>query len=285
MGIQNVAIVYRPRKSEAKKLAETVAQFLKQKGCTCYSHPEQTLIKGTKKAKKSDIKKLDLVIVLGGDGTYLNAVRMLEGASTPVLGVNLGSLGFLTQTRKEKIKSTLSLVLKDKLEISERTMLDVSVVRNGKTRAKYLALNDIVFERGPISRLIYMSIHTGGTLVSELKADGLIVSTPTGSTAYNLAAGGPILHPNVPAIVLTPICPHSLTNRPITLSDMRAIEIRLTNEGQTAVFMVDGQRVEDLTNKDKIVVTKSKYKHHMLVTDEHNHFDVLRSKLRFGKRD
>jgi len=282
---KNVAIVYRPRKKEAKDLATKIAKFLKTEGHTAFSHPDQARITGAKAATPADLKNLDFVLVLGGDGTYLNAVRMVSKSPIPILGVNLGSLGFLTPTPKSKALAVVKSALQGKLEVSKRTLLEVEVQRKGKRRACFQALNDIVFERGPVSRLIYMSIHVDGALVSELKADGLIVSTPTGSTAYNLAAGGPILYPGIGATVITPICPHSLTNRPLTISNQQVIELKLTASDQKAVFMVDGQRETDITTDDTIVIRKHTEEHQMLVAPDFNHFDILRSKLRFGQRD
>ncbi|MCB0393253.1 MAG: NAD(+)/NADH kinase [Bdellovibrionales bacterium] len=280
-----VAIVYRPSKPEAFRIATRTAKYLKAKGYEVFTHSKQKMIPGTKALKKTDIPLLCLALVIGGDGTYLNAIRMLEGEPIPVLGVNLGNLGFLTQTIKSKLISSLNLALSGKLAVSERLMLDVTIRRKNKTIERYLALNDVVFERGPVSRLIYMNVRADDSLVTDLKADGLIVSTPTGSTAYNLAAGGPIVQPGIPAIVLTPICPHSLTNRPITLADSQEIQLTLSEKSQGAVFMVDGQREADLSSDDVVIIRKATHKHKMLIIPDHTHFDVLRSKLNFGQRD
>lgn len=282
----HTAIVYRPNKPEALNKSLEIAKWLTEEGITCHHHPEQNPIEHTTRLTNETLQKLELVIVLGGDGTYLNAVRMLGfNTKVPVLGINMGSLGFLTQARFENLKSVITQALENKLYLSKRSMLEISLINNKSNRTNILALNDIVFERGSFSRLISMAIKIDNTLLSELKADGLIVATPTGSTAYNLSAGGPILTPEIPATVITPICPHSLTNRPLTIPDTSQIEIQLTQEKQKAIFMIDGYRQVDLTHKDKILIKHSKKFHHMLLPIGTNQLEILRSKLRFGQPD
>jgi len=171
------------------------------------------------------------------------------------------------------------------LKAQSRTMIKVTIKKKGKQPATYFALNDIVIERGPISRLINLAIYSDDHLVTELKADGLIVSTPTGSTAYNLASGGPIVHPDVKAIVITPICPHSLTNRPITLPDDKPVTIKVNQSTQKAVFMVDGLKMADVRDADEVVISRGEFPHLRLVSPNSSYFDVLRTKLNFGQRD
>ncbi len=284
----HIAIVYRPNKPEVLDKSFEIVKWLSNKGCTCYHHPEQTPLKDTAKLTDKILLKLKLVVVLGGDGTYLNAVRMLGfHTQIPVLGINMGSLGFLTQARSDNLIKVITEALEGKLVVSKRSMLEISLI-NSKDKfsnGKILALNDIVFERGSFSRLISMAIKIDDTLLCDLKADGLIVATPTGSTAYNLSAGGPILTPEIPATVITPICPHSLTNRPLTIPDTSQIQIQLTQEKQKAIFMIDGYRQIDLTYKDKILIKHSNKFHHMLLPHNTNQLEILRSKLRFGQRD
>lgn len=284
--IATVAVVYRPHKPEALKLAQDLTSWLKLAGVRVFSRPGQNGLKGTQKLNSERaIENLDLVVVVGGDGTYLKAVQLLNGRPVPVLGVNLGYLGFLTETRIDELYKALESALKGKLKVQMRSMLEVTVQSKSRKSQTYLALNDIVIERGPVSQLINMAVMSDGHLISDLKADGIILSTPTGSTAYNLAAGGPILHPEVKAVVVTPICPHSLTNRPITLPDHHVISIRINEAYQKAVFMVDGQRREDINVKDEITIRLSEKKHVMLSLPSHNYLDLLRAKLKFGQRD
>lgn len=289
--IRHVLVAYRPHKPEAFKLAEDVSGWLKQAGLNVWSRPGQKALKGTKNiSSPKQLDQLDLVVVVGGDGTYLKAVQLLEGRLIPFLGVNLGALGFLTDTRIKELYHALDMALRGKLKQYQRTMLDVEVKgRTSKSKksstASYLALNDIVIERGPVGQLINLGVFSNRHLVTDLKADGLIISTPTGSTAYNLAAGGPILHPDLAALVLTPICPHSLTNRPIVLPAHMPLDIRITEAHQKAAFVIDGQRRVDVVVEDEICIQISQKKHLALQLPEHNYFDLLREKLKFGQRD
>ena len=216
--IKRVLIVHRDKELTQTK-AFQLKGWLEEKGLQVSTllQKKDLLISST--SEKKENFNFDLVIVLGGDGTYLSAVRMLEGKSTPILGINMGSLGFLANIRIEDSFEILEMLFDKKLEKRPRSMLQVRVKREGKVRFEALALNDIVIERGSLSHLIHLSIKVEEKVVGHFKSDGVILSSPTGSTAYNLSAGGPILHPTVKAFVCTPICPHSLTNRPIIFPD------------------------------------------------------------------
>ncbi len=281
--LKSIGIVYRPRKKEALQLAQRVIQWAQNHKISCYSHPKQKTLPKTKMLRKTQIDQIDLFIVLGGDGTYLKAVRLIDGRSIPIFGINLGSLGFLTEPITQ-VEQILDHILKGKMRIEMRSMLKVGIHKKGKPLTTYLALNDLVLERGPVTHLISLSIYSNQKLISSVKADGLIVSTPTGSTAYNLAAGGPIIHPSVSAIVVTPICPHSLTNRSITLSDKKEIIIKVNQSTQKAVFMLDGQFGGNINNKDEIIIQRSPKDHIFYATPEHCYFETLREKMKFGKR-
>lgn len=281
---KKVAIVFRPDKADALKYALETCEWLKKKKLQVYSHPKQT-IKGAKKLKSIDLKSMDLYIVLGGDGTYLEAVRIIDKHKTPILGVNLGSLGFLTETRVENLFESIESVLKNKMEARPRSLLQVKVKRGTKTILAENALNDIVIERGDMSQLINLNIEHNNQLVSPLKADGVIISTPTGSTAYNLAAGGPVLFPYLDAFVVTPINPHSLTTRPIIFPSTANLSFKLNNTKHRALLTIDGKMMLKLTSKDRVEVDTSKFTHHVLRKPNHNYFDLLREKLKFGQRD
>lgn len=183
-----------------------------------------------------------------------------------------------------KMYQVVQKALNGKIDLKPRSMLDIAVKKNKRT-IHITALNDIVIERGPFSRLISMAVYSNDSLVTELKADGLIISTPTGSTAYNLAAGGPIVHPNVKAIVITPICPHSLNDRPITVPDDHTLSLKITSVESKALFSVDGQKIEGIDMNDRIVINKAKNTHLKLNIANNNYFDVLRKKLNYGQRD
>jgi NAD+ kinase len=283
--IKKVCLVYRPHSVRAAATAKKVALWLSKRDLTLFTHPEIKVVAKTKRIKPTEIKSLDLVIVLGGDGTFLRAVRMLNSQTTPILGVNLGNLGFLTEIRVEELFKVLEMTLENKMERVERSTLHATIVRKSGKKDSFHALNDIVIERGENSRLINMAVFAGSFLVSNIKADGLIIATPTGSTAYCLAAGGPIVQPGVKAVTMTPICPHTLTNRPVIFSEDERIKLKLNQNPGRAVLMIDGRRQEDLTCADTVLITKGKKPVVMLSLPTRNYFDILRAKLRFGERE
>ncbi len=276
--IRKAAIVFRRATPAAHKAAETIVEWLAEHKIQALSHPEQKL-RNAKKLKSP--KGLDLVIVLGGDGTYLEAVRMLDGERVPVLGFNMGGLGFLTVTRASEIIPMLEQAVKGKLEVRSRSMIRIEVRSRDKSKGSYLALNDLVIERGARSRLINITITIDKLPIHAVKADGLIVATPTGSTAYNLAAGGPILHPEVEALVVTPICPHSLTSRPFIFPDKDRIQFTIT---EPAVMTVDGVKATTLGKDDEIWVARDTSDHLFLRRPGYNYFNLLKEKLKFGER-
>lgn len=275
-----VGIVYRMATASAVSLAKSLAKRLKEQGLQVYTVPQQKVIPGTKLANKTTLSKISFLIVLGGDGTYLRAIRILDGKQIPILGINLGSLGFLTPTRAEDVYAAVENTLQNKMKISKRALLEV---RYKKTK-KILALNDIVLERGDISQLINIGIYHNRLLMSEVKADGLIVASPTGSTAYNLAAGGPIVHPDTEAIVITPIAPHSLTSRPVIVPDSGTLTFKMAGNMQSAHLVVDGQKVASLSGKDVIEIRKNAIEHLMIIDPKYSYFHLLREKLKFGNK-
>lgn len=289
---KKVALVYRPDTVASLTLSKTLTTWLKERDYQVYTAPEQKLIQGTQSLKnKKDLSKMSLIIVLGGDGTYLRAVRLLEGKTVPILGINLGSLGFLTPFRADELFTAVEQTLENKMELRPRSMIRVQLLRKGKLQKDLLALNDIVIERGSLSQLINIEVACEKQLISEVKADGLIISSPTGSTAYNLSAGGPILHPETKAFVVTSIAPHSLTSRPLIFPDHCQLRFRLVGKmhslGKTkgqAHFVVDGVKVDDLTFTDEVVISRSQVDHLMVKEPGHNYYHLLREKLKFGDR-
>ena len=278
---KNVAIIIRRETPKAAESGKELCKVLGEQGISAFCMKGSPL-KGAAKEMNGDgdLDLLDLVIVLGGDGTYLQAVRLLNGRKTPIVGVNLGSLGFLTDNRLEELHSTVKSTLNNEMESRPRSILKIK-----KGSEELLALNDMVIERGDRTHLINIAITCDGHLVNEAKADGIIVSSPTGSTAYNLAAGGPILHPEVNAIVVTPICAHSLTTRPLIFPDDREISFQIIGAGRSALLTIDGQKVTDITDKDKLTVSRNDKDHFVIRHPTHNFFNLLREKLKFGERD
>ena len=227
---------------------------------------------------------LELLVVLGGDGTLLSATRALAGQRVPILAVNLGGLGFLTSVTREELYPVLEQVLDGRHNTSERMMLDAHTFRNGKVVERQTALNDAVINKAALARMLDFDLYVDSAPVGRYRADGLIVATPTGSTAYSLAAGGPIVHPQLDAFVITPICPHMLTNRPLVIPDTARVEIDIVAGEEPVYLTLDGQIGFQLQPSDRVVVTKSKNRVAFIRSPQKTYFEVLRSKLRWGER-
>ncbi|HEV7553543.1 MAG TPA: NAD(+)/NADH kinase [Candidatus Angelobacter sp.] len=227
----------------------------------------------------------DFVIVLGGDGTLLSTARCVARADIPILGVNLGSLGFLTEVKQEEIAQALEEVdAARSCELSLRPMLRCQVLRDGKCVATHDALNEVVMNQSAVARITDFEVRVNGNFVANYKADGLIISTPTGSTAYSLAAGGPILSPEVSAFVITPVASHALTNRPLVVKDTAIIEARILVTREQAFLTVDGQVGTALVENDLVLCKKSEYNVKLFKFAGRSFFDVLRTKLKWGER-
>ncbi|MBX2987493.1 MAG: NAD(+)/NADH kinase [Bdellovibrionaceae bacterium] len=282
---QTVALVYRLQTPEAVKSARELAAWLASRGHKAFTAPEQKELPEAPLIKSKDFDKTDLVVVLGGDGTYLRAVRLLNDRPIPILGFNMGSLGFLTVHPVNRLIELTEKTLAGKMVSQPRTMIQAIVRRNGRKHADFRALNDVVLERGSYSHLINAAIYLGNQRISEVKADGFIVSSPTGSTAYNLAAGGPILDPCTRAFSLTPVAPHALTTRPLVLPDDVEIIFRLVpGRDQKAHFIIDGQKQLEVMNGDEVILRKSASDHLVVREPDFNFFTLLRDKLKFGDR-
>jgi NAD+ kinase len=227
----------------------------------------------------------DMIVVFGGDGTFLSIARQMIWKSIPILGINLGTLGFLTEVKKEETFEALEHVLSGEYKVQERSMLEACVKRNGKELFCLPVLNDVVITKSAIARVIDFQLSLNGVSVARLKADGLIASTPTGSTAYSLAAGGPIVHPEVGGTVITAICPHSLNVRPLVIPDKAQIDVSIFQKDGDIMLTLDGQFGYELHQGDVISVTK--YKRHSLKvvqSPKRDYFELLRSKLNLGIR-
>src|SRR6202034_2935708 len=228
--------------------------------------------------------KVDLLIVLGGDGTLLAAARALHGHSIPILAVNLGGLGFLTSVTLDELYPVLESVINGKHRTTQRMMLDAEIAHANKTSEVQCALNDAVANKAALARMLDFDVAVDGSHVGRYRADGLIVATPTGSTAYSLAAGGPIIHPTLDAFVITPICPHMLTNRPLVIPDTSRVELDFAEGDEPAFLTLDGQIGFQLEPKDRVVITKSKAKVQFVSPPRLTYYEILRSKLRWGER-
>jgi NAD+ kinase len=228
--------------------------------------------------------KIDLLIVLGGDGTLLSAARALGSHKVPILAVNLGGLGFLTSVTLDELYPMLEQILAGQHRTGERMMLEAEIMRGGKSAEWHTALNDAVANKGALARMLDFDVQVDGDHVGRYRADGLIVATPTGSTAYSLAAGGPIIHPGLDAFVITPICPHMLTNRPLVIPDTSRVEIDFSAAEGPVYVTIDGQIGIQLLPMDVLVIKKSASKVVFVRPPRKTYFEVLRSKLRWSER-
>ena len=281
-----VGIVSKPSKPEVAQIMPGLIDWLKSHGRDLLVDPETAPhADGFRVVSRDEMGEHDLefVIVLGGDGTFLSAARAVAKAGIPIVGVNLGALGFLTEIPLEEIYPTLQSIDAGEFGLDVRSMVHCDVCRDEKPVASFDALNDIVVGKASIARLNHCDVFIDKAFVSRYQADSLIVSTPTGSTAYSLAAGGPILMPNVEAFVVTPVSAHSLTHRPLVVRDTSEIEIVVMTGKEAAYLSVDGQSGMPILDGDRVFCRKSQYEVKLLHT-KGTFFDVLHSKLKWGQR-
>jgi NAD+ kinase len=286
MQVRSVGICVKPGQEGLGDLLRELEKWLEERGVQVLADPEAqpwTSAEGLARAELA--AAADLLLVLGGDGTLLAVARAVGARGVPILGVNLGTLGFLTDTAREDLFPTLEAVLGGRYVVEERMRFEVAVERAGERVAEYLALNDAVVSNIALSRMVHLETRADGAPVTTYHADGLIVATPTGATAYSLSAGGPILLPTLKAIVLTPISPHTLTQRPLVLPDTCVVEVRVQDtRGGRVHLTVDGQVGMDVDLGDLVTVRRAAEPTRLLVSPERNRFAVLRAKLRWGER-
>jgi NAD+ kinase len=284
-----IGVLARPDLVEAGPTVRGLVSWLEERGVRSCLDAATAALGGVETAAGCRVAtgrqvaaEADALVVLGGDGTLLAASRLLE-RTVPVLGVNFGSLGFLTEIALPDLYPTLEAVLSDRHQSEERRLLHAVVRRAGKPDVEGDVLNDVVITKAGASRIIELDLSVDGVFVSAFRADGLIVSSPTGSTAYNLAAGGPLLHPTLPAIVLTPICPHMLTNRPLVVGDDARIDVRLRAAREVEVMAaLDGQQIFALADQDGVTVTRSARRLQLVKAAGRDYYEVLRTKLKWG---
>ena len=285
--MKRVGLVAKPDAAEAQRVVRQVVEWLGARGLTVVIEKETAaLVPSTSvtSATKSELPgQVDALIVLGGDGTLLSMARAVGDLGVPILGVNLGGLGFLTATTLEEMLPALEALLAGGMAVEERMMLAVRVVRGGQPTGDYIALNDVVITKSAMSRIIDLAVSVDGRHATAYRADGLIISTPTGSTAYNLSAGGPILFPTMDAVVLTPIAPHTLSNRPIVLPGAQRIDVTLRVD-QEVMLTMDGQVGVPLRERDVVEVQKARARIRLMRFEQKDFFSVLRTKLKWGER-
>jgi NAD+ kinase len=286
MKLSAVGIISKPKKEDICAVAPPLLDWLAERKIKTICDEETVACLGSGKGVPRDeiAGQADLLVVLGGDGTLLAAARLVQERSVPILAVNLGSLGFLTEIKLDETYDVLEAVLAGRHKIESRRMLEAEVVREGRAVARYRALNDVVLHKAALARIVDFDVSIDGRFVSRIRADGLILSTPTGSTAYSLSAGGPIVLPNVDAIVLTPIAPHMLTNRPLVVPGESRLEVQMLDPEQGVYVTVDGQVGEELRHGAAVRARQSDRAIQLVSAPARDYFQVLRSKLHWGER-
>jgi NAD+ kinase len=285
--VKRVGLVARTDREESRTLLPRVLAWCAERGLEPFADRDTAslLPEGTVGAlRKPDLPgHVDLIVVLGGDGTLLAMARLVGDLGVPILGVNLGGLGFLTALTVDELIPALDAHLRGDLVLEERMMLSAAVTRQGERLADYVALNDVVIMKSAMSRIIRLEVAVDQQFATGYRADGLIISTPTGSTAYGLSAGGPIVFPTMDAVVLTPICSHTLTNRPIVLPATQRIEVTLVAD-EDVMLTLDGQVGFALKRDDTVEVKRAAARIRLLHLPERHFFSVLRTKLKWGER-
>lgn len=284
--MKKIGIIAKPLRTEAvQKVLDGLIPWLDEQGKEVVLDSETAGLIGQKSPhKKSVVPSLvDMIIVLGGDGTLLSVARLVEGRDVPILGVNLGGLGFLTEVTVEEMYPTLAKIFKNEFETDNRLMLKVRINRQGEQVVNYTAMNDVVISKGRLPRMIDLEIRINNEFVTSLRGDGVIVATPTGSTAYSMSAGGPIIEPSVEAVLLTPISPHTLSNRPVVIPNTARVEVVLKTIEEGATVTFDGQVAFTLCSEDVAEIWTAENKTRLIRSPRRNYYEVLRQKLKWGK--
>jgi len=282
--MKRIGIYVKRNHTAAVKLAREVMEWLQQRSIEVYLEEPLAADMGLGKGYPGGAipPLVDLIMVLGGDGTLISVARQVGEMRVPILGVNLGSLGFLTEITLQELYPVLEEVTRGQFNVSHRIMLDATVRRDGKSAGRFKVLNDVVINKGALARIIDMKAFVDDDYLTTFRADGLIISTPTGSTAYNLSAGGPIVYPGLQCLVISPICPHMLTNRPIIVSDNATVRIEVQFHDEEVMFTADGQVGMPLRGGDVVEVRKSRNSTLLVKSPTKNYFEVLRTKLHWG---
>jgi len=290
--MKRIGIIAKQNKPEAVPLVRNLVEWLRPEKIEIYveegmgalldSAPSGPYLSSVKREEIP--AHVEMIIVLGGDGTLLSVARQVWNKNIPILGVNLGGLGFLTEITLDELYRVLERIIQDDFEINEREVLDTAVIRKGKRIAEFTVLNDVVINKGALARIIDLETTINGEYLSTFRSDGLIISTPTGSTAYNLSAGGPIVYPSLHTIIITPICPHTLTIRPIIIPDDVKIRALLKSRNEEVTLTLDGQQGFSLEFEDVVEVGKAEGRILLIKSPYRNYFELLREKLKWGER-
>jgi len=279
--IRTVGLVVKRDRARVRRLAERVVRALRRRGVAVLADADAPLPGVPARPKAALAEEADLIVVLGGDGTLLSVARR-TGARVPLLGINMGELGFLTEVAEEEAMHMLRRVLAGDYEVDRRMTLSAALERGGRAMQRFRALNDVVVSNGALARIVRCSVSVDGLPFTTYRADGLIVATPTGSTAYSLSVGGPIVEPTVEVLLVSPISPHTLSNRPVVLRPQAVVRIEIDRGHQDAILTVDGQEGTPLAGGDVVVVRRGRVPVSLVRSPDRTHYDVLRSKLGWG---
>ncbi len=280
--MKTVALISRPKKEEAVTLAKELLSTFTDRRFLVEPHLASEL--GMTASTDAELAEAELAVILGGDGTLIHGARLLRGRPVPMVGVNLGSLGFMTEVTVGEAVDTLRQVFDGKATLDSRMKLDCRLYREGKLLLEDEVLNDVVINKSALAKIAAHETWLDGAFVANYLADGVIFSTPTGSTAYSLSAGGPIVHPSVDCVVVTPICPHALTQRPIVVPGDQLLSVRLTSDLQDVYLTIDGQAGQALQKGDRVEVRKSSNRVLLVRNLSRDYFSILRAKLHWGER-
>ncbi|HJZ63018.1 MAG TPA: NAD(+)/NADH kinase [Candidatus Acidoferrum sp.] len=281
-----IGVFSRPRRVDITGIVPPLLKWLSDRKITAFYDQETatSLHQGEGGKTRAELAaQSDLLLVLGGDGTLLAAAREAAPRGIPILPINLGSLGFLTSFTLQELYPALEETLAGRLTASERVMLHAALIRDGKTIDDQRVLNEVVINKGALARMIEVRLTINTDFVCRYRADGLIVATPTGSTAYSLSAGGPIVHPNVESIVITPICPHTLSDRPIVVDDKCCVELNLTGPAESVHLTLDGQKGVQMESGDKVRIFRAEERLKLIQPMRKSYYEILRSKLKWGE--
>ena len=283
---RNIGIISRPRRSNLSEVAPPLLSWLEDHGVHV-AYDQETATSLTEPSEGRSREQVaaasDLLLVLGGDGTLLAAARVAAPRGIPILPINMGSLGFLTSFMLEELYPALEDILAGQLTISERVMLHAELQRGDKILDKQAVLNEVVINKGALARMIELELSIDKDFVCRYRADGLIVASPTGSTAYSLSAGGPIVHPSVESFIITPICPHTLSDRPVVVRDTSIIEVKLSAGTESVFLTLDGQKGIPLQATDRVRISRAHQLLKLIQTPNKSYFEILRSKLKWGE--
>src|SRR4029078_8431269 len=284
MKSKSIGILTKPKFPEVKATVHAVVNWLRDRKIdVILDNTSATLLNERGGLQKTQLaQKADVLLILGGDGTMLNAARLAGERSIPILGVNMGGLGFLTEVRLENLYPSLERVFANEYVLDERLMISSHIHRHGETVAQGVVLNEVVIRKGTLARMIELQIAIGGQFVTNLRGDGLIIGTPTGSTAYSLSAGGPIMNPALTALIVTPVCPHTFAHRPLIVPSDVVIEVTLTSKDDGSMATLDGQVGVAMTQGDTAVIQASDYRKRLIRFPESHYYEVLREKLKWG---